>query len=242
MRRTTGGWIPGVGAVAALFMCVVLGASASAMEVLEAEDHAELAVEISATEVTRITLIGDRIARVIRSPGGFAAEHDPASGDLYLRPLDRAFGAGPAKPAALFVGTEKGFTYRLTLTPAEGGPAQVLIRNPDALAGHGASAASDPRIGALVALIRAAARREPPAGYVIEAAPRPVPGGFDTLEVWRGPDFTARVLALGPEGPADAAALAALLGPGIAAAWMSARGPDGGRHAVAVHEKAGSAR
>ena len=85
------------------------------MQILEAADHAELSARISASEVSRIALVDDRIARVIRSPGGFETEHDPASGDLYLRPL--ADGAGDdtdAAPAVLFVGTEKGFTYRLS--------------------------------------------------------------------------------------------------------------------------------
>ena len=61
--------------------------SALAMQILDAADHAELSAEISATGVNRIALAGDRIARVVRSPDGFAVEHDAVSGDLYLRPL-----------------------------------------------------------------------------------------------------------------------------------------------------------
>ena len=59
---------------------------AMAMQILDAADHAELAAEISATGVNRIALSRDRIAKVVRAPGGFAVEHDAASGDLYLRP------------------------------------------------------------------------------------------------------------------------------------------------------------
>ena len=61
-----------------------------------------------------------RIRRVIRSPGGFDVEHDAACGDLYLRPLDgleREADAAAELPVTLFLGTEQGFTYRLTLTP-----------------------------------------------------------------------------------------------------------------------------
>ncbi len=43
---------------------------AAAMQILDAADHAELAAEISATQVNRIALHGDRIARVVRSPDG----------------------------------------------------------------------------------------------------------------------------------------------------------------------------
>ena len=66
-----------------------------------------------------------------------------------------------ADAAALFVVTEKGFTYRLSLTAAEDGSAQRLIRNPAALA-TAEDSGPDARVGTLVALVRAAARREPP--------------------------------------------------------------------------------
>ena len=230
MRRTIGGL---AGALAACLIHLALAATASAMEVLDAEDHAELAAEVSATEVSRIALAGDRIVRLVRGPGGYAAEHDPTSGDLYLRPP-----ASGAVPLTLYLGTEKGFTYRLTLTPVERGAAQILIRNPAAAAPMQAEAESDSRVGALVALIRAAARREPLPGYAVELDI--TVGDVDALEVWRGPRFTALVLELGAGDSGDATALAARLGPGIAAAWTSApgTGPSGGRLAVAVRETA----
>ena len=182
----------------------------------------------------------------MRAPGGFEVEHDPARGDLYLRPLTDGAGAGEG-PVTLFVGTEKGFTYRLTLEVADRGSAQILIRNADAAAsaGAGEALAGDPRIAALTALVRAVARREPLPGYVIAAAPASgAPGPFTVVETWRGPRFEALVLELGPDGPGDAAALGLRLGPGsgsgagpgIAALWLAAPGtaPGGGRLAVAV--------
>ena len=219
--------------------CALAAAPVRAMQVLDAADHAELSADVSASGVSRIALHDDRIARVIRSPGGFAVEHDAARGDLYLKPLD---GEAPAGPVTLFVGTEKGFTYRLALAPVERDSAQVLIRNAEAAPGRSASAGGR-RIGKLVALVAAVARREPPPGYVIEvgsgaeAEAGGSAGGFDTLERWRGARFEALVLRLGPQGPADAAALAARLGPGAAAAWVSAPGAGGGRLAVAVRDR-----
>ena len=96
---------------------------ALAMQILDAADHAELAAEISATGVNRIALAGDRIAKVVRSPDGFAVEHDAVSGDLYLRPAGAQAATPGAEadgidPVTLFIGTERGFTYRLTLLPA----------------------------------------------------------------------------------------------------------------------------
>ena len=146
--------------------CALAAAPASAMQILEAADHGELRAQISARAVSRVALGNDRIARVVRAPGGFEVEHDPARGDLYLRPLSDGAGAGEG-PVTLFVGTEKGFTYRLTLEVADRGSAQILIRNADAtaIAGAGEALAGDPRIAALTALVRAVARREPLPGY-----------------------------------------------------------------------------
>ena len=115
-------------------------APAAAMQILAAADHAELTAEVSGRAVSRIALMDDRIARVIRAPDGFAVEHDPARGDLYLRPP----GAGGAdgtktmrdRPVTLFLGTEKGFTYHLTLAVRDRGSAQILIRDPAARTGE----------------------------------------------------------------------------------------------------------
>ncbi len=233
-----------------------LPAPAAAMQLLEAVDHAELAAEISAREVNRIALAGDRIARVVRSPDGFAVEHDAASGDLYLRSAGAGSpetGTGQAvryDPVTLFVGTERGFTYRLTLTPSARGSAQILIRNaavsPDAATAVPAGRGS-PHVAALVRLVRAVARRELPAGYEIHAG-GPSPSGLTPIETWRGPRFRALVFEAGRSAPAGgdgSAGLAGTIGglPGagrVAALWLAApgTGPKGGRLVVAVTEAA----
>ena len=253
---------------------IYMGAAtpAQAMQILEAADHAELAAGISATGVNRIALSHDRIRRVIRSPSGFEVEHDPETGDLYLRPTAAGQGAEPeaaggsdGAPVTLFLGTEKGFTYRLTLTPTARDSAQILIRNGAALARAEAAvqdAGADPRIGslprtrsgdrgrprvaALVGLIRAVARREPPAGYAIETGTGMAVGGLPVIETWRGtgafprPRFAAHVVE-GDNAVVDAADLAGTMGRGIAAAWLAApgSGPSGGRLAVIVTDAAG---
>ena len=240
---------------------------AAAMQILDAADHAELAAEISATDVNRIALADDRIAKVVRAPGGFAVEHDAASGDLYLRPAPGsgagAGGAGthPAEagaldPVTLFIGTEKGFTYRLTLTPADRDSAQILIRN-TAVTATGAAAGlapGDPHVAALVRLVRAVARREPLPSHVIEAGSGGFVAGLTLIETWRGPRFRALVLEaealpaasarLEGAWPGPGSGLAGLAGtigevPGagrVVALWLAApgTGPAGGRLAVAV--------
>ena len=236
------------------------GTSVSGTRVLEAADHAELSAGIAGSEVVRIALLGDRIARAVRGAGRFGIEHDPATGDLYLRPLD-AGGGGPNRaakagaapevaPAVLFLGTEKGFTYRLTLVPVAGGPAQILIRNPAAgAAAAGETSAGYDRIGALVRLVRAAARREPLSGHAVHAGGSfsgtsvwgtSVSGtsvsGLAVIETWRGPRFSALVFEAGPlasEGAEGAADLAGTIGglPGVGRTGDTRAG-DGARLAA----------
>ena len=235
---------------------------AAAMQILDAADHAEIAAEISVTGVNRIALMGDRIAKVVRAPDGFAVEHDAASGDLYLRPAARpanvpASGVDAHAPVTLFIGTEKGFTYRLTLTPAERDSAQILIRNGDAArtaVSENPAAIGGPRIAALVRLVRSVARREPLPGYEIHAAGGSPAADFTLIETWRGPRFLALVLEADslPTAHTDGAAgLAGAIGalPGLGrtadgarlvALWLAApgTGPSGGRLGVAVLDAA----
>ncbi|MCY4120853.1 MAG: type-F conjugative transfer system secretin TraK [Acidobacteria bacterium] len=234
--------------------CVAFAAlpgPAVAMQVLEAADHAELEAAVSATGVSRVALAHDRIRRVIRSPGGFDVEHDAASGDLYVRPAEGPHPSLDEPPVAplpvtLFLGTERGFTYRLTLTPDARPSAQVLIRNAAAAADPAAQATAGPARGArvadLVRLVRAAARREILPDYIVESGP--AGSGRRAIETWRGARFTVHVLAAGPD--TEAAALARRFGAGVAAVWVTSPpgSTDRERVAVVVTEpaRAGTAR
>ena len=222
---------PGPSAAVFVAACVALAARpgpAAAIQTLEAADHAELEAAVSATGVSRIAVANDRIRRIIRSPGGFDVEHDAASGDLYLRPLDAPDPAWDERPVdplplTLFLGTEQGFTYRVTLTPDARPSAQVLIRNPAASAGPTVPARAgvmrDARVAELVRLVRAAARRERLPGYLVEAGQPGSGTVLPVIETWRGTRFTAHVLAAGPD--IDAATLAGDFRPAAAAAWVS---------------------
>ena len=233
---------PRAGCALLLICALSAAAPAAAAQLIDATDHAELEASISATAVNRIAVLGDRIARVIRSPGGFETEHDPASGDLYLKPVDPD--AADGGPVTLFIGTEKGFTYRLALVATERGSAQILIRNPAVAAMPEVGDPGDTHVAALVRLVRAVARREPLADYAIAGA-RPAPvrdrdpaPAIAAVEIWRGPRFDAHVVET--KGIGDAAALAARF-EGAAAAWLAAPGPGAGadslRLAVVVIER-----
>ena len=237
-RQSTSGRRAGRLAAVLAAACIAFSAlpgPAAAMQMLDATDHAELEAAVSATGVSRVALANDRIRRVIRSPGGFNVEHDAASGDLYLRPaegpelpLDGPPGA--PLPVTLFIGTERGFTYRLTLTPDTRPSAQVLIRNA-AAADPAAQAAVGPvrdaRVAELVRLVRAVARHERLPGYVVEPA-----SGRRAIQTWRGARFTARVLATSPD--TEAAALARRFGTGVAAVWVASPPGRAARDRIAI--------
>ncbi len=230
---------------AVLLFC--MPASAPAMQILEAVDHAELEAEISNRAVSRIALAGDRIARIIRGPDGFVVEHDAARGDVYLRPAEASSGfpggAAVHEPLTLFVGTAAGFTYRLALTVTDRGSAQILIRNAATAAEPDPVKPGDGRVGTLVTLVRAVARREPLPRYAIEAASgKPGVDGLAVVETWRGPRFTARVLEAEAGSDSDAENLAGRLAADMAAVWVGppGSGPSGGRLVVAVADALGN--
>ena len=227
--------------LAALFLWTPL--SASAMQILDAADHAELEAVISDRAVSRIALADDRVTRVIRGPDGFVVEHDASRGDVYLRPAGRSGvhvpPGVPREPVTLFIGTVKGFTYRLTLRVAARDSAQILIRNAAATSREDSPKPGYGRVGALVALVRAAARREIPPGYAIETfSGTPGAEGLTLLEVWRGTRFIARVFEADLSLGNDFETLMQSLAPGVAAIWLAppASGPSGGRLAVTVRE------
>ncbi|MDE0282051.1 MAG: type-F conjugative transfer system secretin TraK [Gammaproteobacteria bacterium] len=249
-------------------LAVTCMAPAMALQVLDAVDHAELTAVVSASHVSRIALVEDRIERVVRGPDGFELEHDPHRGDIYLKPQNRLGREAwefqeerghpgvpgipdPELEKTLFIGTEKGFTYRLKLKVEDRDSAQILIRSSQARSAGAGEAPkdertgwqSDPRIGELTGLVRAVANRTPISGYSIAKG-----GWVDThvnglsvVEVWRGPRFTAEVVEMaGTElETTDAGGLAERLGArglSVAAAWIvePGTGHRGGRLAVIV--------
>ena len=170
-----------------LILYMGLPPAGHALQILEGADHAELEAEISATALNRVALENDRIARVMQAPGGLLVEHDPVRGDIYVSAVAPA-GAGAGRsdsgqravrrPLTLYLGTERGLTYRLSLRAVERDSAQILIRNAAAGAGlahgegiAGAGAPGDAYASDLVELIRAAASNAPPPGYGIEPGP-----------------------------------------------------------------------
>lgn len=234
---------------------------AAAPTVLNAVDNAELRAEIAQTGPVRVALLGDRIERVVQAPGGWTIEHDADAGDIYIQSAAQyPQPAETVEPAGIFVGSERGFTYRLDLLPVLGGASQLLIRNPAAgnAQNPATGAAGDAHVAGIADLIRAVANRNHLPGYVVERWAREtepdaaaghspflengavLPKSAAVIEVWRGARYEALALALGADvAPIDAAELADHFGPKTLAAWIDGAGTSETRLAVIVRGGAG---
>ncbi|NKB55043.1 MAG: hypothetical protein GKS00_01795 [Alphaproteobacteria bacterium] len=142
--------------------------SAAALQIKQATGDGQVTATISAKEISRIGLAGDRV-RMVNGDPDVDISHDEVTGDIYLKPAP----APLSKPLNLFVTSEKGFTYQLLLLPEAVPSEQILIRNEDALGGPARAGAWEQRTpfhAAVVEVMRAAAGAAAlPAGYVRES-------------------------------------------------------------------------
>lgn len=83
---------------------------------------------ISGENLNRIYLKDDRIASIKALDGQFQAQHDAQTGELYLKPSL----IYQDKPINLFLTSEQGFSYALTLKPGSKTPQTIMLDNPQA--------------------------------------------------------------------------------------------------------------
>lgn len=101
--------------IAALFaLCVA--SSASALQRLSAGPDQHVVIRTSIEDVTRITVVGDRIRRFVNDGSAYEMTNDEKTGDAFLR------FAGEGRPAREtgFIITESGMTITYTLEPKTG--------------------------------------------------------------------------------------------------------------------------
>lgn len=80
---------------------------------------------IDPSSLNRIYLADDRIQTVKAVHGQFQIDKDEKNGDVYIKP-DRYY---QDKPIHLFISSEKGFTYSITLKPNADIPQMIAIHN-----------------------------------------------------------------------------------------------------------------
>ena len=223
-------------------------APAQALQIKQSTDDGQVTATISAGEVSRIGLAGDRV-RMVNADPAVDISHDEVSGDIYLKPRLPPL----SKPLNLFVTSEKGFTYKLLLLPQVVPSEQILVRNEDALGGPARAAAWEGRTpfhAAVIEVLRATAGAGPlPAGYVRKTVTEPGRRRRGLL-IRRGAEVTGAALqgiALTVRNTGTAPAALSerdLHAPGQAAAYVPARTvpPGGTVTAFVVRRRTGGGR
>ncbi len=153
-----------MGAVIIVYLLIIMSAltnMAMAAQYKKAKDGAEITAHISARELTRILLEGDKIKRVVSASQVVILDHDPERGDLFI---GSAFGK-INEPVNLFITSALGATYQFLFTPKDTPSEQIIIRNPDFISAKAAANDKAPRKEELSSLMRAMITGETLAGF-----------------------------------------------------------------------------
>lgn len=100
--------------------CLITPHGAQALQALEVSDGGTAYAKISADDLTRLSINNGRIASWHAPKGKLVIQKNAKSGELYVRPLNRAV------PVSLFVTSDRGSTYAITMMPVEM-PAESII-------------------------------------------------------------------------------------------------------------------
>ncbi|MDA0967624.1 MAG: type-F conjugative transfer system secretin TraK [Proteobacteria bacterium] len=99
---------------------------ADATQIKLAADNAEISGKLSVIDINRLSLVNDRIKSVKTNKYGYEFINDEASGDVYIKTTSDNIG----DPLNAFIISEKGFTYKLLLSPLDIPSEQIFIKNP----------------------------------------------------------------------------------------------------------------
>ncbi|RYG89920.1 hypothetical protein EU803_14955 [Loktanella sp. IMCC34160] len=186
------------GALAVLF--ALTASVALAAQVLRTDPDGSVGFNVSTTGVTRVSVVGDRIRRIVNDGSIFEMSNDEETGDVFFR----AVGEGTESETGYIV-TERGVTIGYTIQPVARSVPPVLITINGQEAPEEEAAAADFGAGVGfsddVALMMSEIVREVAREHVLG---RDVPRGRDGRVVARssGDGWTAsvRIAVAGAEG------------------------------------------
>lgn len=98
------------------------GLAAQAAQNLRTDANGEVGFNVSTTGVTRVSVVGDRIRRIVNDSDAFEMTNDEATGDVFFRALGEA-----TRSETGFIVTESGVTIGYTMQPTNRAVASVLI-------------------------------------------------------------------------------------------------------------------
>ncbi|MDG1738689.1 MAG: type-F conjugative transfer system secretin TraK [Paracoccaceae bacterium] len=103
---------------------LLVGTAGHAAQNLSVEPDGTIRFEASLSGVTRLSIKGDRIRRLVNTASDFEATNDPETGDLFLRYVGVGYFD---EPETGFIVSESGVTIDYTLLPVEAPGETVLI-------------------------------------------------------------------------------------------------------------------
>ncbi|WP_298610518.1 type-F conjugative transfer system secretin TraK [uncultured Thiobacillus sp.] len=103
-------------------LLLLASAQAHAMQILDVADGATAYAKMSSGEITRLTINNGRIASWQVPKGRLVIQKNAKTGELYVRPLNRE------EPTSLFVTSESGATYAITLQPVSMPSETIVLR------------------------------------------------------------------------------------------------------------------
>lgn len=103
---------------------VLVGTGAQAAQTLSVEPDGSISFEVSTTGVTRISIKGDRIRRLVNTSSDFEVTNDPETGDLFLRYIGLDYFDTPETG---FLVAESGVTIGYSIHAVEAPVETVLI-------------------------------------------------------------------------------------------------------------------
>ena len=89
---------------------------------LKTRPDGQIRFDVSISGPTRISVVGDRIAKVLQSESAFEMVNDEGTGDVFLR-----FAGGEAEKESGYIVTESGVTIGFVMTPKTGIDMQTVL-------------------------------------------------------------------------------------------------------------------
>jgi hypothetical protein len=107
----------------AMTSAIMLSATiVSAAQNLRTDADEQVGFNVSTTGVTRVSIVGDRIRRIVNDSEFFEMSNDEATGDIFFRALGET-----TRSETGYIVTERGTTIGYTMQPIERGVGSVLI-------------------------------------------------------------------------------------------------------------------
>lgn len=110
--------------IALSLAAAMLALPALADQKLTVRPNGSVRIAASASEVTRISVSGDRIRRIVKDESQFQEMNDESTGDVFLR---FAGALDTLRPETGYIITERGVTFGYELTPRQNLGAETVI-------------------------------------------------------------------------------------------------------------------